>query len=194
MLADIESAPAGSVILLHACAHNPTGVDPTMEQWKKIADVCRAKKHLPFFDTAYQGFASGDLERDAVSIRYFVAQGFEMLCAQSFAKNMGTYNERAGTISFCLSSPEQVKAVNSQLKIVIRSSYSNPPAHGARVIATVLSDPQLYSEWKEELKVMSGRIIRMREVLFNALTELKTLGDWAHIKAQTVKGAEINTP
>lgn len=91
MIADLEAAPEGSVIILHACAHNPTGCDPTQEQWKKIADVCEAKKLFPFFDSAYQGFASGDPIRDAFAVRYFVSRGFEMLCAQSFAKNFGLY-------------------------------------------------------------------------------------------------------
>ena len=92
MLEDLQAAPEGSIILLHACAHNPTGVDPTKEQWKRIADVMKARKLLPFFDSAYQGFATGSLEEDAWAIRYFVEQGFEMLAAQSFAKNFGLYN------------------------------------------------------------------------------------------------------
>ena len=95
MLADLQAAPEGSVILLHACAHNPTGVDPTREQWKQIAAVMKARKQLPFFDSAYQGFATGSLEEDAWAIRYFVAQGFEMIAAQSFAKNLGQIHSRA---------------------------------------------------------------------------------------------------
>ena len=184
MLADLQAAPDKSVILLHACAHNPTGVDPTAEQWKKIAAVIRAKNHLPFFDSAYQGFASGDLERDAWALRYFVREGFELLAAQSFAKNFGLYNERAGTISFVCASAAQAKVVLSQVKMVIRPNYSNPPAHGARIVAIVLSDPALYAEWKEELKGMSGRINAMRKELRSALEKSNTPGDWAHITSQ----------
>ena len=184
MLADLQAAPDRSVILLHACAHNPTGVDPTQEQWKRIATVIRQKQHLPFFDSAYQGFASGDLERDAWAIRYFVREGFELLAAQSFAKNFGLYNERAGTINIVCSSATQAKSVLSQVKMVIRPNYSNPPAHGARIVAIVLSDPTLYAEWKEELKGMSGRINSMRQVLRSELERLKTPGDWSHITSQ----------
>ena len=184
MLADLQAAPERSVILLHACAHNPTGVDPTQEQWKRIATVIRAKQHLPFFDSAYQGFASGDLERDAWALRYFVREGFELLAAQSFAKNFGLYNERAGTINIVCSSAAQAKSVLSQVKMVIRPNYSNPPAHGARIVAIVLSDPALYAEWKEELKGMSGRINGMRQQLRGELERSKTPGDWSHITSQ----------
>ena len=96
---DLESAPSRSVIILHACAHNPTGVDPTKDQWAKIADVIQRKNHFPFFDCAYQGFASGSLDTDAWSVRYFVERGFELFCSQSFSKNFGLYNERAGNLT-----------------------------------------------------------------------------------------------
>jgi len=184
MIADIESAPNRSVILLHACAHNPTGVDPTQEQWKRIASVIRSKQHLPFFDSAYQGFASGDLDRDAWSIRYFVKEGFELLAAQSFAKNFGLYNERAGTINIVCSSQSQAQAVLSQMKMVIRPNYSNPPAHGARIVSIVLNDHALYQEWKSELQGMSGRINSMRKILREELERLKTPGNWSHITSQ----------
>jgi len=184
MLADLRAAPSGSVVLLHACAHNPTGVDPTRDQWKQIAAVCKEKNHLPFFDCAYQGFASGSLENDAWALRYFVSEGFELLCAQSFAKNLGLYNERVGTLSVVCSSSQQAVAVLSQVKLIIRRNYSNPPSHGARVAATVLTDPQLFAQWQIELSEMSGRIIRMREALFNALVKLGTPGDWRHITSQ----------
>jgi len=144
----------------------------------------KQRKLLPFFDSAYQGFATGSLEEDAWAIRYFVAQGFEMFAAQSFAKNFGLYNERCGTINIVLDNPKTVAAVNSQLKMVVRANYSNPPAHGARVVSVILSDPALFEEWKVELKGMSGRIIKMRSVLYDALVALKTPGDWNHIKTQ----------
>lgn len=185
----IGDAPEGSIILLHACAHNPTGVDPTDAQWREIAEVIRAKKHFPFFDTAYQGFASGDLDRDAWSIRYFVEQGFELLVAQSFAKNFGLYGERAGCFHFVTaptgpSAQDTVTRVASQLAILQRSEISNPPIYGARVASTVLNDDALFAEWKENLQTMSGRIISMRKALRGKLEELGTPGQWNHITDQ----------
>lgn len=188
MLKAIKDAPDGSIILLHACAHNPTGVDPTDDQWRQIAELIRSKKHFPFFDTAYQGFASGDLERDAYSIRYFVEQGFELLVAQSFAKNFGLYGERAGCFHFvtapATNAEDTVTRVASQLAILQRSEISNPPIYGARVASTVLNDEKLFAEWKENLQTMSGRIIAMRKALRSKLEELGTPGTWNHITDQ----------
>lgn len=184
MLEDLKNAPERSVILLHACAHNPTGVDPTKEQWKQIAAVCKERNHIPYFDSAYQGFATGSLEDDAWSIRYFTEEGFEMFASQSFAKNFGLYNERIGTCSIVTKDAETAKKVLSQMKMVIRPMYSNPPAHGARVVTTILSDPTLFNEWKVELEAMSGRIIKMRHLLLDELKRLQTPGDWSHIVSQ----------
>jgi len=184
MLSDLKAAPEGSIILLHACAHNPTGVDPTEAQWKDIADVIVKRKHFPFFDLAYQGFASGSADRDAFAVRYFAEQGLELCVSQSFAKNFGLYNERTGTLSFVASSKEQAKAVHSQLEALIRPAYSNPPAHGARIVKTVLTDPALVEEWKGELQLMSGRISTVRKLLFDELTRLGTPGSWKHITTQ----------
>lgn len=186
----LGDAPEGSIILLHACAHNPTGVDPTEAQWREIADVMRSKKHFPFFDTAYQGFASGDLDRDASAIRYFAEQGFELVVAQSFAKNFGLYGERAGCFHFVTAptggadAAETVKRVASQLAILQRSEISNPPIYGARVASTVLNDDALFAEWKENLRTMSGRIITMRKELRAKLEALGTPGTWNHITDQ----------
>jgi len=184
----LAEAPERSIILLHACAHNPTGVDPTPEQWREIAEVMKAKNHFPFFDTAYQGFASGDLDRDAGAIRYFVEQGFELVIAQSFAKNFGLYGERAGCFHF-VSSPSTEAAdittrVASQLAILQRSEISNPPLYGARIASTVLNDKALFAEWQENLRTMSGRIITMRQALRAKLEELGTPGTWNHITDQ----------
>lgn len=184
----LESAPEGSIILLHACAHNPTGVDPTREEWIKLAEIIRAKKHFPFFDCAYQGFASGDLDNDAWAIRYFVQEGFELCIAQSFAKNLGLYGERAGCFHFVsLPSPnaqEAIKRIASQLAILQRSEISNPPAYGARIADLVLNDKKLFTEWCENLREMSGRIKAMRTALHAKLVELETPGDWSHILKQ----------
>lgn len=125
MLEDIKNMPDGSIVLLHACAHNPTGVDPTKEQWHEISDVVKSKGHFTFFDMAYQGFASGDTVEDAYALRYFVDQGHSLCLSQSFAKNMGLYGERIGAFSILCESEEEQKRVESQLKIVVRPMISN---------------------------------------------------------------------
>lgn len=188
MTKTISEAPSGSIILLHACAHNPTGVDPTREQWKKIAEIMKSKKHFPFFDCAYQGFASGDLAKDAWAVRYFVEQGFELCVAQSFAKNFGLYGERAGCFHFVTNpgtdAKNTIKRIGSQLAILQRSEISNPPAYGARIASAVLNDEKLFAEWEENLREMSGRIKDMRKALREKLEEMKTPGTWNHITDQ----------
>lgn len=144
----MNNAKEGNIVLLHACAHNPTGVDPTFEQWKQIAEVMKKKKLVPYFDSAYQGFASGDIIRDAEAIRYFVKQGFSMLVSQSYAKNMGLYGERVGALHVVSENKETSDKVLSQLKQVIRANYSSPPIHGARIAERVLSKPENLEQWK----------------------------------------------
>lgn len=184
----LKDAPERSIILLHACAHNPTGVDPSQEQWKEIATIMRQKKHFPFFDCAYQGFASGDLAQDAWAVQYFVKEGFELCVAQSFAKNFGLYGERAGCFHFVTAPGSDAKQtigrIASQLAILQRSEISNPPAYGARIASLVLNDKQLFSEWEEDLKTMSGRIQEMRTALRKKLEGLETPGTWNHITDQ----------
>jgi aspartate/tyrosine/aromatic aminotransferase len=184
MLEDIKSAPEGSVIMLHAAAHNPTGVDPTKDQWDQIFEVCKDKKHICWFDSAYQGFATGDLEKDAYAMRKFADGGLPLFVSQSFAKNFGLYGERVGTFSLTCDGPDSVKNVMSQLDIIIRNLYSNPPKHGANIVKTVLSDPALYQEWRDELLAMSLRIQDMRKELFDELTRLETPGTWNHVTDQ----------
>ncbi|KAF5742975.1 aspartate aminotransferase cytoplasmic [Tripterygium wilfordii] len=184
LLEDLGAAPSGAIVLLHACAHNPTGVDPTLEQWEQIRQLMRSKALLPFFDSAYQGFASGSLDIDAQPVRLFVADGGECLVAQSYAKNMGLYGERVGALSIVCKKADVSSRVESQLKLVIRPMYSNPPLHGASIVATVLKDRDLYNEWTVELKAMADRIITMRQKLFDALTARGTPGDWSHIIKQ----------
>jgi aspartate aminotransferase len=184
----LKAAPEGAIILLHACAHNPTGVDPTREQWAELAKIMRAKNQFPFFDCAYQGFASGDLNNDAWAVRHFVEQGFELVIAQSFAKNFGLYGERAGCFHFVSApgshSADTVKRVSSQLAILTRSEISNPPAYGARIAGLILNDPKLFAEWEDNLRTMSGRIIEMRKALRGHLERLGTPGTWNHITDQ----------
>jgi aspartate aminotransferase, cytoplasmic len=188
MVLALKSAPSGSIILLHACAHNPTGVDPTEEQWTQIAQILKERKLFPFFDCAYQGFASGNLAQDNFAIRHFVDQGFELIIAQSFAKNFGLYGERAGAFHFVASPTSSAKdvvaRVASQLAILQRSEISNPPIYGAKIASIVLNDPKLFKEWEEDLSTMSGRIINMRKSLKSELDALSTPGNWDHIMNQ----------
>lgn len=167
-----QSAPDGSIILLHACAHNPTGVDPTQNQWKIISEACKAKSHFIFFDLAYLSFASGDPDKDAWSLRYFVDQGHPIALAQSFAKNFGLYGERVGAFSLVCDSQEEMKRVESQLKILVRAMFSNPPIHGARIVAEILGDKGLTDLWRQEVKGMADRIISMSGISVDFLLTL----------------------
>ncbi|CAM6092669.1 unnamed protein product [Calypogeia fissa] len=185
MYADIKDAPNGSVILLHGCAHNPTGIDPTPEQWTKLADLIEEKEHLAFFDVAYQGFASGSLDDDANSVRMFVARGIELLVAQSYSKNLGLYAERVGAINAVLSSGDVATKVKSQLKRLARPMYSNPPVHGAKIVANVVGDAALFDEWRAEMQMMAGRIKTVRQELYNELTKKDKSGkDWSFVMKQ----------
>jgi aspartate/tyrosine/aromatic aminotransferase len=184
MLEDIQGAPDGSIIMLHAAAHNPTGVDPTKDQWDQIMAVCKAKGHICWFDSAYQGFATGCLEKDAYALRNFANNDLPLFVSQSFAKNFGLYGERVGTFSLTCGSSDAVKAVMSQMDIIIRNLYSNPPKHGANIVKTVLSDPALYQEWRDELLAMSVRIQDMRAELYSELQRLETPGSWEHVTSQ----------
>ncbi|KAI1889970.1 hypothetical protein AGOR_G00168390 [Albula goreensis] len=180
-LDDISKIPEGSVIMLHACAHNPTGVDPRPEQWKEIADLVKKRNLLVFFDMAYQGFASGDIDRDAWAVRYFIEQGHNIVLSQSFAKNMGLYGERVGGFTVVCKDAEEAKRVESQLKILIRPIYSNPPMNGARIAATILNTPELRNEWLEEVHGMANRIIKMREQLVANLKKEGSTHNWQHV-------------
>jgi len=181
---DISAIPEGSVILLHACAHNPTGVDPSLEQWKEMSAVIKQRNLLPYFDMAYQGFASGDVDQDAAALRYFVDEGHTVLLAQSFAKNMGLYGERAGAFTVCCSSQEEAARVESQCKILIRPMYSNPPRHGARIAAEILTNPGLKAEWLVDVKGMADRIIAMGTQLKAGLEKEGSTLNWQHITDQ----------
>ncbi|KAK3805619.1 MAG: aspartate aminotransferase [Benniella sp.] len=184
MLNTMREAPSGSIFLLHPCAHNPTGVDPTAEEWKQIADVMEERGHFTFFDTAYQGFASGSLDKDAASVRYFAERGFEMFIAQSFSKNFGLYSERAGNLTIVAKSAEVKNKIESQIAKAQRASISNPPAYGVRLVSMVLNDAELYKEWEGNLQTMAGRIQLMRKELVDELTRLGTPGSWKHITDQ----------
>ena len=146
-LEDLNKLPDKSIILFHSCAQNPCGVDPSIEEWKKICDVVEKKKLLPVFDNAYQGFVSGDPDIDSWAMRYFDNRGLEMFVCQSFAKIFGLYNERCGCLTVVCKNSQLAMNVLSNLKIIARRNYSSPPNHGARIVATILNNNALYSEW-----------------------------------------------
>ncbi|XP_063053527.1 aspartate aminotransferase, mitochondrial [Engraulis encrasicolus] len=180
-LDDISKIPEKSMILLHACAHNPTGVDPRPEQWKELSAVIKKRNLLVFFDMAYQGFASGDIDRDAWAVRHFIEEGHNIVLSQSFAKNMGLYGERVGGFTVVCKDAEEAKRVESQLKILIRPIYSNPPMNGARIASTILTTPDLYAEWLQEVHTMANRIIKMREMLVANLKKNGSSHNWQHV-------------
>eukprot|EP00560_Eucampia_antarctica_P008232 CAMPEP_0197823886 /NCGR_PEP_ID=MMETSP1437-20131217/1200_1 /TAXON_ID=49252 ORGANISM="Eucampia antarctica, Strain CCMP1452" /NCGR_SAMPLE_ID=MMETSP1437 /ASSEMBLY_ACC=CAM_ASM_001096 /LENGTH=410 /DNA_ID=CAMNT_0043423273 /DNA_START=17 /DNA_END=1249 /DNA_ORIENTATION=- len=184
MLEDLKQAPEGSTVVLHMCAHNPTGVDPTLSQLEEIAEVVKERNLIPFFDNAYQGFASGDLEGDAASLRMFVSKGLNPLVACSFAKNMGLYGERIGALHVVTSDQTSAAATSSQFKIIARVVYSSPPRFGAMVAHRVMTDSTLRILWENELKEMSGRINKMRSELRRLLEQKLPGTSWKHVTDQ----------
>lgn len=181
-------AERGDLILLHACAHNPTGMDPSPEQWAQIASLCERKGLFPFFDTAYQGFATGDMRQDVAAIHLFARRGLELVVAQSLSKNFGLYGQRVGALHVLLSpgvDAQVQKATQAQLVRLVRGEYSTAPVHGARIVSTILSDEGLCEEWLEQLRGMSERVRGNRRALYEELTRLGTPGTWEHIVNQT---------
>jgi aspartate aminotransferase len=183
-LEDIAAAPAGSVFLLHACAHNPTGVDPSHEQWRAISRALLAAGHHVLMDCAYQGFASGDAEADAFAIRLFLDEGHSLLLAQSFAKNFGLYGDRVGTLSVACADAAAAARVLSQLKLIIRPMYSSPPMQGALIVNEVLGDDALREQYYGECAAMAERIGSMRRALREELEGAGSAHDWSHVTAQ----------
>lgn len=168
MTAALNALPEGTIVILHACCHNPTGVDPTFDQWKEIARIIRQRDLVPFLDIAYQGFGEG-IEEDAAVVRYFADQDITMLVSSSFSKSFSLYGERVGALTLICSSSEEGERVLSQLKRVIRTNYSNPPTHGGTIVSMVLNTPELYDLWATELAGMRERIRSMRQQLVEKL-------------------------
>lgn len=181
---DLSKLPEKSAVLFHACAHNPTGVDMKLEEWAEVSKICKQRSLYVLVDMAYQGFATGDLDRDAAGLRLMAKDGHKLILCQSFSKNMGLYGERLGAVTFLCGSESEQKAVESQVKIIIRPLWSNPPIHGARIALRILQRPELYSEWLEEMKLMSGRIMEMRTGLKEGLIKEGSTRDWSHITDQ----------
>jgi len=187
MIQTFKDLPKNSVVVMHAVAHNPTGCDPTREQWKEICAVLKQKGCAVLFDSAYQGFASGDCDADAFAPRYFRNEGGigNLMLAQSFAKNMGLYGQRVGVVAIDTENSEEYGKVLSQLKLVARAMYSNPSTHGGKIAEMLLCDPALRKEWVEgDIVTMSSRIVEMRRSLRDILEKGGSARSWAHVTEQ----------
>jgi len=183
MLEDLRNLPARSVVVLHACCHNPTGVDLSLDDWKAVLEVLREREHVPFLDIAYQGFGDG-IEQDAFAVRLFAASGIPFFVSSSFSKSFSLYGERVGALSIITGNQEEAGRVLSQAKRVIRTNYSNPPTHGATVVASVLNSPELRALWEEELAGMRERIRGMRMAMVEQLAALNCKRDFGFVAQQ----------
>jgi aromatic-amino-acid transaminase len=183
MLADLKAAKRGTIVVLHACCHNPTGVDPTREQWGKIIEVVIAGGLMPFLDIAYQGFGDG-IDADAYVVRAFADAGVEFLVSSSFSKSFSLYGERVGALSIVTADDDESTRVRSQLKRVIRTNYSNPPTHGGATVVMILDDPKLRAMWEDELGGMRKRIRDMRVGLVERLKQRMPSASFEHIENQ----------
>ena len=183
MLASLRAMAAGSIVVLHACCHNPTGADLTQEQWGQVIEAVKQGGLIPFLDMAYQGFGAGIAEDGAVVAR-FVESGGPLLVSNSFSKSFSLYGERVGALSVVAASAEEAARLLSQLKRVVRTNYSNPPLHGGKVVATVLSTPELRQLWEDELAGMRVRIKQTREALVAKLAEKAPQRDFGFVREQ----------
>jgi aspartate/tyrosine/aromatic aminotransferase len=184
VLEDLEKAEEGSIILLHVCGNNPTGADPSREDWHKIAELMETKKLTPFFDMAYQGYTTGDIMEDIYAVHLFYKMGFEMFIAQSFSKSMNLYGERAGPLHIITNDPKTIPNIKSQLSELALGLYLCPVGHGSRIIKTVLGDEELKKDWEVELKECVDRLNGVRNKLYECLVSIGTPGDWGHVKKQ----------
>ena len=183
MLQGIENLPEGSVVLLHACCHNPTGADLSLADWTRVIDVIQRCNHVPFIDIAYQGFGD-NLQDDAVALRLFAESGLPLFISSSFSKSFSLYGERVGALTLVTESHDEMLSTMSQLKRVIRTNYSNPPTHGAKVVSAVLNTVELYAMWEEELAEMRDRIRIMRHSLVEKLAAAGVTRDMTFIERQ----------
>ena len=183
MLEDLNALPAGSIVVLHACCHNPTGVDLTPADWQNVLDVVKAKGLIPFLDMAYQGFGDG-IDEDAAAVRLFAESGLSFFVSSSFSKSFSLYGERVGALSIITESREESARVLSQVKRVIRTNYSNPPTHGASIVAAVLNSPELRAMWEDELAEMRLRIRGMRLQMVELLAKKAPGHDFSFVARQ----------
>jgi aromatic-amino-acid transaminase len=179
----LNTLAANSVVVLHACCHNPTGADITPAQWAEVVELCKAKNLIPFLDMAYQGFADG-IEEDGAAVQLFARSGMSFFISSSFSKSFSLYGERVGALTVVTENKEETTRVISQIKRVIRTNYSNPPTHGASVVATILNSPELRKMWEDELAEMRVRIKQMREELVSQLKVAGVSKDFEFIKQQ----------
>lgn len=184
MMQDLEKAEDESLFCFHAACHNPTGCDPSKEEWDILSQKVKQKKHLVLFDNAYQGYATGDAEKDAYAIRKFVEDGHNVIVSQSYSKNFGLYGERVGCLSVVTQDSEEASRVLSMLKASARAMYSNPPIYGARIVSEILLSPELKALWREECGTMTQRIIQMRTALRDELQRVGSTRCWDHITQQ----------
>jgi len=183
MLEDLNNLPSGSIVVLHACCHNPTGVDLGLDDWKNVLEVVKAKGHVPFLDMAYQGFGDGIAE-DAFAVRLFAESGLDFFVSSSFSKSFSLYGERVGALSIVTGNKDESTRVLSQVKRVIRTTYSNPPTHGATIVATVLNSGELRQMWEAELSEMRQRIHGMRQQMVSLLAEYGAKRDFSFVGRQ----------
>jgi aromatic-amino-acid transaminase len=183
MLTALNTAPAGTVVVLHACCHNPTGYDLTPAQWDQVVAAVKARKLVAFLDMAYQGFAQG-ISEDGLAVQKFIASGEDFFVSTSFSKSLSLYGERVGALSVLCQNKEEASRVLSQLKIVIRTNYSNPPTHGGQVAATILNTPELRALWEQELAAMRVRIKQMRGAIVDKLKAAGVQRDFGFIAQQ----------
>jgi len=183
MITSLKGTPDRSVVLLHACCHNPTGVDLTHQQWEEVVALCKAKQFVPFLDLAYQGFGDG-ITQDAAAVRLFAKAGMPFLVSSSFSKSFSLYGERVGALSIVTSGKEESVKVLSQVKRVVRTNYSNPPTHGGAIVTDVLTTPELRQMWEEELSEMRDRIRQMRQALVEKLKALNAKQDFSFVARQ----------
>ena len=183
MLAALKGLPAGSIVLLHACCHNPTGVDLSEAQWREVLAVVQGRGLMPFLDLAYQGFRDG-IDKDAYAARLFAGAMSPVFLSSSFSKSLSLYGERVGAFSLVASSAEEATRVLSNVKRIVRANYSNPPTHGGDVVARVLTTPELRSLWEQELGVMRDRIKAMRKALDEGIRQRVPNADWSFVLRQ----------
>jgi aromatic-amino-acid transaminase len=183
MLATLRALPARSIVVLHACCHNPTGVDLSEGQWEQVVEACKTAELIPFLDIAYQGFGDG-IDADASAVRRFAGADIDFLVSSSFSKSFSLYGERVGALSFVAQSKDEAARVLSQLKRVVRTNYSNPPIHGGSLVATVLASPELRAMWEQELAGMRDRIRAMRTGLVERLAARGVKRDFGFVAKQ----------
>jgi aromatic-amino-acid transaminase len=179
----LAALPASSIVVLHACCHNPTGADLNLAQWQEVLEIVRSRQLVPFIDMAYQGFAEG-IEPDGVAVRMFAQSGLQFLVSSSFSKSFSLYGERVGALSIIAASKEEAGRVLSQVKRVVRTNYSNPPTHGGAIVATVLANPELRRQWEDELATMRDRIRAMRTGFADRLKARGVAQDFSFIVKQ----------